>query len=149
MSITQQMLLELKDSVDNGDKSAKKFWDEKVSENDKNKIEGITKDIDDLPVIRSTLMQRNIYAQCAIFLNTNPIINIIKKKDVKIFKKYDDISFKFEKEINDNKKGCILFSHQRDEGLVFWCPYEVLNRKILPIGKAWPKNVKLIDSFNF
>ena len=43
MSITQQMLLELKDSVDNGDKSAKKFWDEKVSENDKKKSKELPK----------------------------------------------------------------------------------------------------------
>lgn len=148
MSITQQMFLELKDSVDNGDKSAKKFWDEKVSENEK-KNEGLIKDIDDLQVIRYTLMQRNIYAQCVKYLNTNPMIKIIKEKDEHFFKKCDDISFNFEKEINNNKKGCILFSHQRDNGLVFWCPYEVLNIKNLPNGKAWPENVKLIDSFNF
>ena len=151
--ISEQMLLELKESADNGDISAQLYWDKMISEDNNKKIEGLIKNKDDLLVIKATPFLRNIYAWTAPFLGKeiyNAMKNRIDKIGTEQLKKYDEKSLKIEEEENENKKGSILFSHQRDQGLVYWCPNTVLNRKIdLPMGQAWPKNAKLIDTFDF
>ena len=152
-SISDQMLLELKEAVDKGDQGAKLYWDNIISSERKKKIEGLIKNLDDLPVRKATPMQRNIYSWTFSLMGSN----LQKEMDVRInkvgleqLKKLDEKSLKIEKEVNENKKGSILFSHQRDQGLIYWCPNKVLNRKVdLPMGKSWPENAELLDTFDF
>ena len=71
----------------------------------------------------------------------------INKITIDKLKYIDNISSKYEKEINNSEIGSILFTHQRDEGLIFWCHNKILNKKNFPQMISWPKNSKLIDTF--
>ena len=154
MYMSNEMLLELKEAVDKGDQNAKQFWDNMVSDENKEKIKGLNnKKTDDLPVRRATPLLRNIFACTPPFMGQGMYEEMAKKInriEIEKLNNYDNKSLKLEEEFNENKKGCILFSHQRDEGLVFWCPTLILNKtEDLPMGIAWPKNARLIDTFNF
>ena len=104
----------------------------------------------DLKIIKVTPMQRNIYSWTAPFGGIK-LHNILSEKIHKItidkLKYIDNISSKYEKEINNSEIGSILFTHQRDEGLIFWCHNKILNKKNFPQMISWPKNSKLIDTF--
>ena len=154
------MLLQLKDrrAVDKGDETAKMVWENMITSEQKNKINGEIRKSDpgDFPVIMATPQLRNIYAWTAgVSMHIHEatemqdqMIKKIKKTGIEKLNNYDTESLK--REGWSEHKGCILFSHQRDEGFVFWCPNTIINKDVdMPMGKAWPNNSKLIDTFDF
>ena len=150
--ITEQMLLELKEAVNKGDQSAIKVWDNMMIPQDKkDKIEQLikNKNPDNINVISSTPKLRNIYIWTAPFMSDMLYIKMREKINTFELNNLDQKSLKIEEESNENKKGSILFSHQRDQGLIYWCPNNILNKSDMSWGKAWPKNAKLIDTFDF
>ena len=115
-----------------------------------NKMNNSDINYNDLKIIKVTPMLRNIYSWTAPFggikLN-NTMSEKINKITTDKLKYIDIISSKYEKEFNKSEFGSILFTHQRDEGLIFWCHNKILNKNNFPQMISWPKNSKLIDTF--